>query len=166
MADHRTPDRALLDYSNAVLDAISLISLIGFSLATLVIAVHLLAIARRTRKAPELLLGLSFLFMLIGNCVIVWASETDTMTELVRGRAIEGGEVALDIGFVFVAAFNVHVFRQGSPRAKALAWLLCVALLAAQALSWAMVAEWGRFTALYFIKFGIRGCIYLRLSTS
>lgn len=144
-----------------MLDVTSILSLIAFSVATLVIAVHLLAIARRTRKAPELLLGLAFVFQLAGNFIIVWTIETDVLAEPVRARTIETAEVALDVGFVFVAAFNVRVFRRGSRWAQILAWVLCVALLAAQVTSWSMLAEWGRYTALYFVKFGLRACIYL-----
>ncbi len=144
-----------------MLNAISTFSLIGFSLALLVIAVHLLSIAYRTRKAPELLLGLAFLFMLFGNFVIVWCIEAEVMPEPLRARWIQFGEVGLDIGFIFAAAFNYRVFRRGAGWAKSLAWILCVTLVGAQIASWLMLDHWGRFTAFYWVKFGIRACIYL-----
>jgi hypothetical protein len=144
-----------------VLDTISLFCLIGFSLVSLVIAAQLLAIARRTRKLPELLLGLAFVFMLLGNVVIVLTLETGMVADGLQARTIELGEVSLDVGFIAAAAFVVVVFRRGSTWGKTLAWVLCVALVAAQFTSWIMLDEWGRYTALYYIKFGIRGCIYL-----
>ena len=143
------------------MDTISLLCLVGFSIVSLVVAFHLFAIARRTHKSPELLLGLAFVFMLIGNFVIVLTLETNMVVERLQSRVIELGEVSLDVGFIFAAAFNVRVFRPGVAWGKALAWVLCVALLAAQFTTWFMLDEWGRYSSLYFVKFGLRACIYL-----
>lgn len=108
-----------------------LFSLLALSLLTLVsgaVCARTLGLAARTRRAPELLLGLSFLLQLGGYAAMIAAAA------LHRGapprEAVEGGALLVDLGFVAEVAFVWLVFRRDDRWARVLAGALALACLA------------------------------------
>lgn len=106
----------------------ALIALAAFSVPIGVVSARLLRLAARTRRTPELLLGLSTALPLLG------------FTFGFVGAAVGGGipapwvtEVAgsiCDFGFIATVGFVWRVFRQDEPWAKRLCVALALALLA------------------------------------
>lgn len=145
-----------------MLDAFALFSVGLFSVASLVVAVHLLVLAFRSGEAPEFLLGASFLLTLIGNSAIT----------LVLGRGVGGaGEIAihvvqaaafsLNVGFILAAVFIARVYRRHSAWAKALVWALSVLLLGSQVFTWVMMDPGRDYMSVYWLKFALRDFIYI-----
>jgi hypothetical protein len=100
----------------------TLVVLAVFGLVAAAVAARLLGLAVRTRKAPELLLGLSMFLPLAGYSIMVTSA-------VARGGqpttfAVELGGLVVDTGFLTVAAFVWRVFRPGEAWARAFAVLL------------------------------------------
>ncbi|WP_282422831.1 hypothetical protein [Polyangium sp. 15x6] len=100
----------------------TLMVLVVFGLVAAAVAARLLGLAARTRKAPELLLGLSMLLPLVGYSIQVTSAVT-------RGgapapMAVEIGGLVVDTGFLVVAGFVWLVFRREEAWAQGFALLL------------------------------------------
>ncbi|MDI1478662.1 hypothetical protein [Polyangium sp. y55x31] len=106
----------------------TLIVLVVFGLVTAAVAVRLLGLAARTRKAPELLLGLSMLLPLVGYSIQVSSAVTRGGTP--APLAVEIGGLVVDTGFLTVAVFVWLVFRREEIWAQVLSFLLVIVGLA------------------------------------
>jgi hypothetical protein len=112
---------------NQAMKPFSLIVVALFAMVAGAAAVRMLALAARTRKAPELLLGLSMLLPLAGFATMVAAAAIGGAVS--RDR-MEVGGVIIDLGYVAVAGFVWLVFRRDERWALALAVALALAGLA------------------------------------
>lgn len=143
------------------MEALALTSVALFSFAALVIGVHLLMLARRTRKAPELLLGLSFVVSLFGNLLFVLALDTDLFADW-SFVIVQIGLIVVNVGVAFFALFNLRVYRKGSKTAATLTWLLIAAMIASQLVTWAVLDPSTRtLPAWYWPKYSLRAAVYL-----
>ncbi len=144
-----------------MLNVIAIISVALFSLTALAIGAHLIVLSARTRKAPELLLGLSFILALIGNVIIVGVIDSRYVEEPGGPNLARLGTVFLASGFAFMAAFNARVFRPGVNWAIGLAWLLGGGLFVVETVTWAAIEGMEGYYALFGVKFGLRIAIYV-----
>ena len=143
-----------------VLTVIAIISVALFSLTVLAIGVHLIALAYKTRKAPEFLLGFSFVLSQVGNFVIVTSIESGLIESPGGADVARVGTVLLALGFAAAAAFNAVVFRPGVKWAVALAWLLGGGIVVVEVATWVLIAGMEGYDALFGVKFGLRIAIY------
>jgi len=103
--------------------------------ASLVLGVRLLLLARRTRKLPELAIGLNFLFAgAIGYALLLAAESLRLLPAPWDGRGSFAGVTAISFGAACVALFSRAVFRPASTAAAA----ALVALVA-----WLALGVWG-----------------------
>jgi hypothetical protein len=106
----------------------SLVVVAVFALVAGSAAARLLGLAARTRKAPELLLGLSLLLPLTGFATMVVAAKVGGDTP--SRSTMEASGVIIDLGYIAVASFVWLVFRREEGWARALAGALALAGLA------------------------------------
>jgi hypothetical protein len=90
--------------------------------------VRTLRVAARTRRAPELLFGLSFLFQLLGYAAVVVAAAASQGPP--PRAAVEAGALVVDLGFIAEVGFVWFVFRRDEGWARVLAGALALASLA------------------------------------
>jgi hypothetical protein len=113
----------------------------AFVLASLIVSLRLLALARRTRGAPELLIGLGLLLMGgVGYPLSTTARLLESAPEWKAALFAVHGLLSL-VGQGCVATFNWRVFRPGEAWARALA-LGFVASLAALLLWQGVAPGW------------------------
>jgi hypothetical protein len=144
-----------------VLVAISLLSVAAFSVLVFASSVHLLFLARRTGKRPELLLGLCFLLSLLGNGGVILGLGTEVLAPDARIPTIHISALVLNAGFAFAAIFNARVYRPGVLWASVLAVVLTVGLLGSQAYAWSLGGTSSDHLWLLWLKFGLRGACYV-----
>lgn len=102
-----------------IIAGISFVGLIG---ASLVVGARLLALARRTRQAPEWALGTNLVLVMGVAYPGMIAMEADLGWSLaVERAAMVGLNVVLNTGFLLIFLFTAHVFR---PRAAWTRWVL------------------------------------------
>jgi hypothetical protein len=106
----------------------SLVALALFALVSGAVCLRMLRLAARTRRPPELFLGLSFLFQLGGYLVMV-AGAAWSLGPPSRS-VVEAAAIPTDLGFVAEVAFVWIVFRREEGWARALACLLALGCLA------------------------------------
>lgn len=95
-----------------------LLGVIGFGTfltVSVVVGARLLLLARRTRKLPELAIGLNFLLAgAVGYALLLAAESMRVLPAPWDGRASFAGVTAISIGAGFVALFSRAVFRPNS----------------------------------------------------
>lgn len=90
----------------------------AFLSVSLVLGVRLLLLARRTRKLPELAIGLNFLLAgALGYGLLLAAESLRLLPAPWDGRGSFAGVTAISLGAAFVALFSRTVFRPTSPTA-------------------------------------------------
>lgn len=136
---------------------------LSFVLASLVVGVRLLWLARRTRELPELAIGLAlFLMGGVGYPLTAAARLASAWPDSLRGGVFALSLLCGLVGMVSVCIFNQRVFRAGDPLARAAVVLVAgveVGLLILQALYPGMVAGairnegigWRLFTAMHAV---------------
>jgi hypothetical protein len=103
----------------------------AFILASLGIGIRLLILAARTRKLPELVMGLALLLTgAVGYPVIAVARAGVTLSDDVRAALAFTYMLSMVIGIGAIAVFNWRVYRPESRRAD-LAVLTIIAAMAA-----------------------------------
>ncbi|MGH0029113.1 MAG: hypothetical protein ACQGVC_04950 [Myxococcota bacterium] len=121
-----------------------LLSGIGFLVllvASLGVGVRMLALARRTGQAPELLLGLSLVLLAgVGYPLMVATRAPGLLEPPLLGAVAVGGVLAIDVSVALLFAFTWRVFRSGSRLARSAA-LLAMAATALHFL-WAAGPNW------------------------
>jgi hypothetical protein len=92
-----------------------ILGLLGFGAfltVSLVVGTRLLLLARRTRKLPELAIGLNFILAgAVGYALLLAAESMRVLPAPWDGRASFAGVTAISIGAAFVALFSRAVFR-------------------------------------------------------
>lgn len=84
----------------------------AFLTVSLVVGTRLLLLARRTRKLPELAIGLNFILAgTVGYALLLAAESMRVLPAPWDGRASFAGVTAISIGAAFVALFSRAVFR-------------------------------------------------------
>jgi len=107
----------------------------AFLIASLVLGVRLLLLARRTRRLPELAIGLNFLLAgALGYALLIAAESLRLLPAPWDGRASFAGVTAISLGAALVGLFTRAVFRPSSR----LAGLALAALCA-----WLVLGIWG-----------------------
>lgn len=110
-----------------------ILGLVGFGsflTVSMVLGVRLLALARRTRKLPELAIGLNFLLAgAVGYALLLAAESLRLLPAPWDGRASFVGVTAISVGAGFIGLFSRAVFRPASPLAglalaALIGWLL------------------------------------------
>lgn len=95
-----------------------LLGLVGFGsflAVSLAVGTRLLLLARRTRKLPELAMGLNFLVAgFIGYALLVAAESLHLFPERLAGYGSFFGVAAISLGGVFVCLFTQRVFHARS----------------------------------------------------
>lgn len=95
-----------------------LLGLLGFGTfltVSVVVGTRLLLLARRTRKLPELAIGLNFVLAgAVGYALLLAAESMRVLPAPWDGRASFAGVTAISIGAGFVALFSRAVFRPTS----------------------------------------------------
>jgi hypothetical protein len=113
--------------------ALGIVSLAVMALTGVVVGVRLLALGRRTRQQPELLLGGGLLLVAVVGGPTAAIGRAPGLVATPTGDALLGlGLAATQIGIALFAAFTARVFRPDSARAT----------LAVVALAAALGAEW------------------------
>lgn len=100
-------------------------------LTSWIVGCRLLLLARRTRLAPELLLGVGLL--LLGGCwapLVAVGRQATALSDDARLLTIVIGSLAGVIGMTALAAFNWRVFRPDAAWARALVCAVALALTA------------------------------------
>jgi hypothetical protein len=111
-------------------DVLGLIGFGAFLSVSVVVGARLLLLARRTRKLPELAIGLNFLLAgAIGYALLLAAESLRLLPAPWDGRASFAGVTAISVGAAFVGLFSRAVFRPSSPLAglalaALIGWLL------------------------------------------
>jgi hypothetical protein len=123
-------------------DLADLLGLIGFgsflAVSTLV-GIRLLLLARRTRRLPELAVGLDFLLAgSIGYALLLAAESLHLFAEPYSGWASFAAVTAISLGAGFLALFTRRVFRPESRFARAAQGLLFVWLALGVYGSWVL----------------------------
>jgi len=130
MRTGRWEDRAVA----TLIQSYHLVATLLFVLISAVVSVRLLLLARRTRRKPELLLGLGVLgTAVLGYGVLIAAAlvrgPTQVFTEAMTPRVLQAvGTVLHDLGVTMIVLFTLTVFRAGERWAIALAATLLAAL--------------------------------------
>jgi hypothetical protein len=99
------------------------------------VGVRLVLLARRTRQAPELLIGLAL--MLTAGCwspLVAVGRQADALSDPVRAALVVAGALCGIAGMTCLAVFNWRVYRPAAAWAPALSALIALALCAAFAL--------------------------------
>lgn len=92
----------------------------AFVLASLVLGVRLVLLARRTRGFPELVLGASlFLMAGIGYPLGMIGMQAHALPTAVRVAMVVGNMVCLSVGMTALACFTHRVFRPGQRGSQA-----------------------------------------------
>jgi len=106
-----------------------LLGLVGFGTfltVSVVVGTRLLLLARRTRKLPELAIGLNFLLAgAVGYSLLLAAESVRVLPSPWDGRASFAGVTAISLGAGFVALFSRTVFRPSSLAARTAVLLVC-----------------------------------------
>jgi len=117
-----------------IVQSYHLLATLAFVLASAVVAARLLALARRTRQRPELLLGLGILGtaalgygVLIAAAVARGGANTVSATGLQRALTA-AGSLLHDAGVTMILLFVLAVFRPAERWARALAAAALLAL--------------------------------------
>lgn len=101
-----------------------LLGLVGFPtfvLVSLLLGVRLLALASRTRKLPELAIGLNFLVAgVLGYSLLIAAESLRLFPEPLAGYGSFAGVVGISAGGLLIALFSRQVFRPESRLSAAL----------------------------------------------
>jgi len=111
-------------------DVLGLIGFGAFLSVSVVVGARLLLLARRTRKLPELAIGLNFVLAgAIGYALLLAAESLRLLPAPWDGRASFAGVTSISIGAGFVGLFSRAVFRPASPfagvaLAALIGWLL------------------------------------------
>ncbi len=113
-----------------VLPLLGLVATGLFSVVACVAGLHLLVMAWRSRRAPELWMGLSLTLMLVGNALVVAALEGLPPGPAARSLAL-WGEAGLALGFVCDVLFNRRVFRPDTWWATGIVLIVSVGLVGA-----------------------------------
>ena len=99
-----------------------LLSGLGFLcllVSSLTVGVRMLALARRTRRAPELLLGLSLVLLAgVGYPLMVATRAPGLLEPPALGAVAVAGVLAIDVSVALLFAFTWRVFRAGSRVAR------------------------------------------------
>jgi hypothetical protein len=112
-----------------VADILGLIGFGAFLSVSVVLGVRLLALARRTRKLPELAIGLNFLLAgAVGYALLLAAESLRLLPAPWDGWASFAGVTAISIGAASVGVFSRAVFRPAS-RAAGIALAVLVGWL-------------------------------------
>lgn len=127
-------------------DVLGLIGFGTFLVVSLAVGVRLLALARRTRKLPELAIGLNFVLAgAVGYALLLAAESLRLLPQPQAGWASFAGVVAISVGAAAVALFSCQVFRPNGLVAPALVaalvgWL-CTGVVGSWVLHLRQVAE-------------------------
>jgi hypothetical protein len=111
-------------------DVLGLIGFGAFLSVSAVVGARLLLLARRTRKLPELAIGLNFLLAgTIGYALLLAAESLRLLPAPWDGRASLAGVASISLGAAFIGVFSRAVFRPASPLAGValgalIGWLL------------------------------------------
>ena len=98
-----------------VAEILGLIGFGSFLVVSLAVGTRLLLLARRTRKLPELAMGLNFLVAgFIGYALLVAAESLHLFPESLAGYGSFFGVSAISLGGVFVCLFTQRVFHAKS----------------------------------------------------
>jgi len=110
------------------MELVAAIGGLSFVLASLVVGLRLLLLARRTGELPELAIGLAlFLMGGIGYPLTAIARLATPLPELARGGVFALAMLCGLVGMLGVCVFNQRVFRPGQPFARAVvAAVACV----------------------------------------
>jgi hypothetical protein len=102
-------------------EALGTIGFPAFVVASLVLGVRLLALARRTRKLPELAIGLNFILGgAIGYSLLIAAESLHLFPDSIAGWGSFGGVLGLLLGAASICVFTRQVFRPESRGSLAL----------------------------------------------
>jgi len=110
-------------------DLLGLVGFASFIGASLVVGIRLLALAWRTRKLPELAIGLDLVLAgALGYSLLLAAESLRLIPAPLDGLGSFAGVLAISVGSGFVALFSRQVFRPSSAGARAallalLGWL-------------------------------------------
>lgn len=135
------------------------VSVAVFTLTILIVGVRLLLLARRTRKPPELWLGLAMSLPVVGNVLVVVGLDLGVPDPL-GWRLAAVGSLIINLGFSAIAAFNRKVYR---PEARWAAWLVVTIAAAAVAMPIASVflPHPGGKSLMYWPEFALRAGCYV-----
>jgi hypothetical protein len=112
-----------------VADLLGLVGFASFIAVSLVVGVRLLALARRTRKLPELAIGLDLVLAgAIGYSLLLAAESLHLLPAPLDGLGSFAGVLGISVGSGFVALFSRQVFRPSDRGSRAalvavVAWL-------------------------------------------
>jgi len=113
-----------------VADLLELVGFASFIAASFVVGIRLLALARRTRKLPELAVGANLVLGgAIGYSLLLAAESLDLIPAPLEGLASFAAVLGISIGCACIALFSRQVFRPAS-RAAGLVLAAVVAWLA------------------------------------
>jgi len=96
------------------------------------VGLRLVLLARRTRQAPELLIGLAL--FLAGGCwspLVAIGRQATALSDPVRAALVVAGAVCGVAGMTSLAVFNWRVYRPGAAWAPVASALIALALVAA-----------------------------------
>lgn len=100
---------------------------------------RLLWLARRTRRLPELAIGLDLVLAgAVGYALLLAAESLRLLPDPWAGRASFAGVASISLGSSFLALFTLRVFRPGSGGARAGLGLLLLWLALGVAGSWVL----------------------------
>lgn len=120
-------------------DLLGLIGFGAFLVASVVLGARLLLLALRTRKLPELAIGLNFLLAgAIGYALLLAAESLRLLPAPWDGRASFAGVAAISAGGALIGLFSRAVFRPASPLAGLALAALVGWLLLGVAGSWTL----------------------------
>jgi hypothetical protein len=116
-----------------MIEILGAVGLVAFAVSSLAIGVRLLWLGRRTRRVPELAVGLGFVI----GCVVGYVPETivlssDLLSPEREATVLAVTQVAIRLAAISVLVFTRNVFRAREAWATGFAALLVVAL----AMSW------------------------------
>jgi hypothetical protein len=118
-----------------VADLLGLIGFGSFLAASLAVGIRLLWLARRTRRLPELAVGLDLVLAgAVGYALLLAAESLRLLPAPYDGIASFAGVSAISLGSCFLALFSCRVFRPGSRVAR-----VALALL----ILWLGLGVWG-----------------------
>jgi hypothetical protein len=111
--------------------SIALIPVLVFLLAMLLVAVRLLALARRSRRFPELAIGLGVVSIAAVGLPLSIAGRVPQTVGTPLGSTIFAlGQLSVAAGVTLFFAFTAHVFHPGRRAARAVVIAACAAALA------------------------------------
>jgi len=127
-----------------IVDTFHSLATLAFVVGSALVAVRLLALSARTRRAPEFLLGSGILLTAVlgyGLLIACWILRGTASTTSAAGATplmvalFAAGKISHDLGVSLFLIFVMHVFRRGDVRAWAFAGLLMFLLWGGLALS-------------------------------